>query len=174
MARTTPPFVRRQKNPLTKSFCFPGISLLPSPAIISGTGGVFETYHGMADAPSDVHPILDLPSALRLLDIENRHSPSHFAVSSTSSYAEVLEKRKTNSPSSVGFVPAHGCWSGRKEPFHEIARKGPPARPQVVEQQSSGLTVSGSQQGKPSAPVGMTSVVHDGMPVIHDPDGYDQ
>jgi hypothetical protein len=52
----------------------------------------------MADAPSDVHPILDLPSALRLLDIENRHSPSHFAVSSTSSYAEVLEKRKTNSP----------------------------------------------------------------------------
>ncbi len=102
MERTTPPFVRRQKNPLTKSFCFPGISLLPSPAIISGTGGVF------------------------------------------------------------------------KEPFHEIARKGPPARPQVVEQQSSGLAVSGSQQGKPSAPVGMTSVVHDGMPVIHDPDGYDQ
>ena len=68
MERTTPPFVRRQKNPLTKSFCFPGISLLPSPAIISGTGGVFETYHGMADAPSDVHPILDLPSALRLLE----------------------------------------------------------------------------------------------------------
>ena len=129
MARTTPPFVRRQKNPLTKSFCFPGISLLPSPAIISGTGGVFETYHGMADAPSDVHPILDLPSALRLLDIENRHSPSHFAVSSTSSYAEVLEKRKTNSPSSVGFVPAQGLLVWPERAFSRDSSEGSASTP---------------------------------------------
>jgi len=59
-------------------------------------------------------------------------------------------------------------------PFTGGSKGLAPARPQVVEQQTLGLAVSGSQQGKPSAPVGMTSVVHAGMPVIHDPDGYGQ
>ena len=50
----------------------------------------------------------------------------------------------------------------------------PPVLLQAVEQKGAAFVVFGGQPGKPSAPVGATSVVHDHMPVICDSDAYDQ